>query len=263
MGKFDGLPSWNLISLRESVDRRKVMVDQFEKYGVSNYRFYQTDRWVNIQQHSHVVAHHHWSNGTHGTSVSHLNSLRDWYLTTDEPYAIFSDDDVDLSTCEYWNFNFAEFVDALPEGWECVQLLRKWIETSVIGKDAPDAKLNMFYGRWFGVQALMSRAYVKKVLDRHITGWNSYNLRVVDTAEYNGDPNTISYVENVLFMCNGLVYNFPLFVELENRSTVYNELSGQSRELFDQSREVFLTLWKEHRNDLSIKDRLSKVLWVS
>lgn len=262
MSKFNGLTSWNMISLRECDHRRKAMVEQFEKYGVSNYRFYQTDRWVNLKQNSKIISHHEYAPFHYGTCLSHLESLRYWYLTTNEPYAIFSDDDVDLSTSEYWNFDFAEFVESLPEGWECVQLLRRWAESDrVLGFDAVDANLTLFWGRWFGVQALMTRKYVERVLSNHVFGFNSYDLRVVRDDFYNGDPNTISYVENVLFMNNGMVMNFPLFVELDTESTIFaNNTTDPYHRL---SREVFLELWKKHGSTLSIKQVLATPLWIS
>ena len=40
----------------------------------------------------------------------------------EEEYAIFVDDDTDISTIDYWSFTWDEFVANLPKNWECVQL---------------------------------------------------------------------------------------------------------------------------------------------
>lgn len=232
------------------------MLNQFEKYGLWDFSFYITDRWTNLDTSVKLKWHSDYSKTHHGSCISHLESMRQWYLTTNEPYAIFSDDDIDLSTSENWNFTFREFIDNLPHGWECVQLMRlNSINSKKYEEDDHSLAMQILRGRWWGVCALMTREYVKKCLDRHITGPFEYDLRVSWSKDYNGDPDTISYVENVLFMNNGSVLNFPLFVELINESTVYDSEERMAWKLYRTKH--YHDKWKHHGSKLDIKKALT------
>lgn len=253
MNKFDGFPSWRMISLRECEDRREKMVEQFERYGVRDYHFYLTHRLDQFKSPLNIRYHHEQSVAHHGTTISHLENMRQWYLTTNEPYAIFSDDDIDLSYSEHWNFSWKDFLNALP-GWECVQLTRFMnIHSHKQMTTTYDASLKLMWGRWWGVCALMTRDYVRKCLDRHIVGPFSYDLRVaLDEEEWSGNMNCISYVENVLFLDNGRVMNFPLFGELENDSTIPDPDHEKRFRIKRYNFNIYRGLWKLYGQDLKL-----------
>ena len=248
--KLHGLPSWQMISLRESHDRREVMRSQFANLGYENYNFYLTNRWENINANVDIKWHYHEARKHHGSIISHLELMRQWYLTTDEPYAIFSDDDMDLSTCEYWNFNFEDFVKNLPDNWQFVQLIRVLLHQDNLDRWA---ELQMEYGRFWGVCALMSREYVRRVLNAHVTGPFQYDLRLIRTDEWDNNGDSISFIENVLYLEKAKPLNFPLFTELPNVSTITPELDrSRKRIVMDRYRE----LWKTQGPNLNIEQAL-------
>lgn len=266
MSKFHGLPSINMISLRESVDRRNAMDLQMKTYGVPRHEYFLTDRWDVVGKHSEVITKYpEYSAPVQGTLISHLNMMRHWYLTTDEPYAIFSDDDTDFSTCEYWNFTWEDFVNNLPLNWKFVQLLRARMDPMDISKNAWDSYLKMTYGRYWGVCALMSREYVKMCLDTHIKAYNLYDLRLLandwDYPDYR-DPNLYEYVENVLYLNKWpIVYNFPLFLnsDVTKTESTYNSIEyvdhahkSEHNKCWVVSREVFLELWQNADKNFDI-----------
>jgi hypothetical protein len=261
MSKFSTLTSVNMTSLRESVARRAYMTGQMYLYGIPRHEFYLTDRWTNIQQHSTVEAKYpEYSLAVRGTAISHLEMMRHWYISTDEPYAIFCDDDIDFSTSKYWNFTWEDFLNNLPSNWECVQLVRGQCPPGHVGPGSYDVVLKIMYGRWWGTCALMSRSYVKKCLDRHIKGWNQYNLRLLDFDPDPPDPNFFEYVENVLYLCKGLLYNYPLLSvpdPLGIDSTYTGGNVYEHKLLWKLTRDTFYNLWETQGRTLDLKDSLT------
>ena len=257
MSKFEGLPSWRMISLKECSDRREKMVEQFQRYGISDYHFYLSQRYDTFNSPLFIKYHHDHARSHIGTTISHLENMRQWYLTTNEPYAIFSDDDIDLSYSEYWNFTWREFFDSLPQDWECVQLIRimNMVSDKHLRDDPYDATLQMFWGRWWGVCSIMRRSFVRRCLERHITGPFSYDLRCDQNAEkWTGETDAISYAENVLYLDNGRIVNFPLFGELDNETTIHGPDVATRNRYKSYNFEIFRNLWKVHgaNMDLSI-----------
>jgi hypothetical protein len=250
-----------MISLYESTDRRNKLIAQFEKYGVKNYYFHQTERWVNISDHYVVHSYYpQYAGMVYGTTIAHLSSLLHWYMSTSEPYAIFMDDDLDLSTCEYWNFTFDEFLENLPKDWQAVQLHRG-LDTAdaLLGSASIHARLKMFWGRWWGVCALISRPYAKMIIDWHIRSMYEFDLRL--EQQFPNDPNLIEYVENVFFMNKGVVTNYPLFVTQEAETTYVRPVRDRDINGIRLQRETFLNLWKEKGPTLNLKESLIPCLF--
>jgi len=61
------------------------------------------------------------SGGEIGCITSHLKAIK-MFLDTDAPYAIMMEDDCNLDTVHYWNFNWNDFVAHLPYDYDVVQL---------------------------------------------------------------------------------------------------------------------------------------------
>ena len=100
----------------------------------------------------------------------------------------------------YWNFTFQEFIDNLPEDWECVQL------TSVRPNSLNIKLRERLDDDWNAAAYLIKRNYAKKIIDNYYINDNKFNLQINNT-------NLIPIVENILFSNIGKVYNFPIFVE--------------------------------------------------
>lgn len=200
--KLKNFPNVYYVTLEESHERQKFMQDQFKKYGINGTPFY-TKRLQDMDPRPKYIGDHADRIGfCLGVSISHINSLKHWYENTDDEVAIFCEDDHDFSTVEHWPFTWDEFVQSLPEGWECIQLIRI---VSPLGEGFNvDLDLDIRYGRWWGSIGLMKRSWVKKILDRHLMEDGIYRMEVA-WAE--------PFAENVLYWNIGTVYNFPLFTE--------------------------------------------------
>lgn len=251
--KLTNFPSVNYTSLHESVARRKFMKDQFEYFGITKTSTYQTERYTEISKNVKFTGtgiKHEYVILQLGTILSHLNLLRNWYVSTNEDYAIFCEDDISFESIRYWNFTWDEFIQNLPKNWECIQL------TKVLSPYSPtsvsELQLKIQKGRWWGSHSLMKRSYVKKILDKTCIGYNEYRLDVIK-----GDIDYAPIIENLLFVGLGEVYNFPMLIEANNLSTTFLYKPANSDESQVLSYQYILKEWQTCGKDLDIKSALS------
>jgi hypothetical protein len=231
--KLEGFPSVNYINLYEYPDRKQFMEKQFAKYGMANTHCYQTERYSKIKNTLKVhipacedgVTYPIIDNGI-GATISHLNSIRNWYNNTDEEYAIFVEDDISFASIDRWNFTWQEFVAHIPEDWECMQLIRMIADP--LPKEMHELTLRLRWGRYWGAHWMMKRSHAKRLLDM-CTGPadNEYTL-ISCTGKY--QPVT----ENVLLMNYNTLYNFPLLTE--NWSELKYTLGNQPDDNEDEIR---------------------------
>jgi hypothetical protein len=245
------LPSINYISLYESVDRQRQFQKQLKKLGITNSNVYLTDRLSAFR--NNLIIEGDFTNdiGDHamGVTISHLNMLRNWYTSCDEPYAIFCEDDASFASVPYWNFTWDDFVCNLPQDWECVQLMRLATNLNDPG-ERNLFTLNLTFGRWWGTHSLMKRSYVKKILDKFIKGYNHYYFEIV-----NYDVPYYPIAENVMFLSVGSVWNFPLLVEFSNCPST--NLNVPVSPVAVESHDLVMQLWKNKGHVVDIKKALT------
>lgn len=233
-------PSVNCISLHESDERRAFMEQQASEFNFKRLNIYQTDRFEKLSKYINVDTPQDFPQN--GTIVSHLNCLRDWYVSCDEEYAIFCEDDISFECLRYWDFTWDEFIENLPT-WDVVQLTRF---VYPCGEDYRDTlKLNFKYGRWWGANSLMKRSHVKNILDLYFKGYNEYSLYVPGGWQTN--------IENLLFYwvdCG----NVPILIENKKFSSTYTR-EGIFNTNYMCS-EYILHLWKTRGYGLSAKELL-------
>jgi len=243
MNKLENFPSINCTSLRESTDRREFIESQSNLYNIKRTNFYITDRFDDIKDNviiSGIYSDSVWKQ--YGTIIAHLNLLRNWYNSCNEEYAVFCEDDISFESVNYWNFTWNEFIDNLPENWECVQLSR--MESPFVG-DSIRLKVEQRSWHWWGAHSLMRRSYVKKILEKFCISYNEYRLEIEDLQPI---------IENILFY-NGVVYNFPMVVEHEKFDSTY--IKDRDQGIVNSQRashNCVLNLWRTQGINLSIQD---------
>lgn len=261
--KLENFPSVNYPSLHECPERRAFMQSQFDKYGITNTNCYLTDRYEKIKDQYNIHSAVPHEGYMPGISLSFLHLIKDWYDRNEEEYAIFCDDDTEFVSIDYWSFTWNEFVDNLPEDWECVQLFRvkHWMGESgnyAVGDWSTEhPKLQLREKLWddWGTTFLLKRSYAKKILDRHYLYPNEYNFDVpCPTWGY-----LYPLPENIIYKYLGKVYNFPLFVEkidLLPSSSTYQQVLA---DIYDcahiNSHNYIKSLWKNSQT-LDIKNLL-------
>lgn len=266
--KLDGFPTVHYPSLVEFPERREFMQNQFAKFGITKAKLFLTERYNKIKDQYLIRDPNNFLNpeklmGHPGNMISYLTLMKDWYDNTEEEYAIFCDDDIDFMSIDYWNFSWKQFVDALPHNWQCIQLIKikEWWQNSdeiVYGrKIIPALKLTTREWDDWGTAALIKRAYVKKILDRHYINANEFDTVIIGSGT--NDFFIWPLIENILFreLDNTAVYNFPLFQEnpyfysfLHPNPTAqtleeHKKIVESNRGPHVVSRETYETLWRE------------------
>jgi hypothetical protein len=176
-----------------------------------------------------------------GVTISHLESVKYWYENTNEPYALFCEDDINLMTSQNWNFTFQDVLDNLPSDWEALQLIR--IKNFSTGYDGSEG-INFREREWddWGCAAVfMKRSYARKLLARHITP-TGYRLDL-------GHIQPI--VENVMLYGLGKVYNLPLFREwLFKESTDPWDLERGVKDDHKKSSDFIQDFWRNNTKSI-------------
>lgn len=248
--KLQNFPSVNYISLYESVDRQQYMENQLNALGVKRTNAYISERFDKLSDIKITGPFVHEVTAQFGTIIAHLNIMRNWYNSCNEPYAIFCEDDVSFESVNYWNFTWNEFMKNLPNDWECVQLMRlisPWDDNA-----EQFVKIDLREGRWWGAHSLMRREYVKKILEKTCIGFDEYHCEI-----WEGDVPITPIVENLLFIGVGKVYNIPLLIENLRFNTTFENRDYESVSNQERSHRSILNEWNNRGRLLTIKDIMS------
>ena len=135
------------------------------------------------------------TSGEVGCVTSHLKAIKQWYETTDTPYAIFAEDDVSFDTARFWNFTWDEFVEKLPYDWDVVQL-------AIINPGVVYAHMHARWVNDFSTACYMiTRHHAKKLIEHHCVG-DKFRL------DQGVKPRPVA--DDLIYNC-GRTYAIPLF----------------------------------------------------
>lgn len=231
--KLENFPTVYYVSLEESKDRQSHLHNQFYSYGVTDIvpiiskRFHECDDKVYGKQ-LHIL-----DPGTIGCVVSHIKAIRKWYDETEDDYAFFCEDDLSLETVQYWNFTWTDFIEAIPEDAECVQLCS--VRSSQ--QDVLFRERTMY--DWSVTAYILTRDYARKIIERYCDG-DSYRLEITGTNFY-------PMPETVMFYGMGKVYSIDLFVEEQGLKSTFTEtanIEGGNKEHHVESYRYVIDWWK-------------------
>lgn len=199
MNKLEGLPTPNIINLRECVDRKEYIINEFKKYGVDDVVVHTYDRWHENSDVKFIGNQQAIYDTPKGVTSSHLLTIKRWLETTDEEFGVFFEDDVDLSTINFWNFTFKEFIDRLGSRWECFHMCG-------IFESLVSLVPRMRESYDFGLQAYaMKRKYARKLVKYYFT---EDDPKTINFRMPHGCPKS---TENNVLGAFGTTYTFPLF----------------------------------------------------
>lgn len=243
--KLQNFPPVYYVSLEESVDRQKHLEKQFKENGIVNYTPMIFKRFAECNDIIHGPFVHTLNSSNKGASTSHLKSIKKWLIETNEPYAVFFEDDVSFETIKYWNFTWNDFMENLPSDWEAVQLM--WVRPHMVKVEFRER----YEDDWSATAFLLKRDYGQKLLNRFM----------MNDEEFNYDMGGIQpIVENVMFT-SGRVYTIPLLIEeTALPSTFLNSpefdpslvINGQSQ-CHHGSQSAVLNWWKNIGCETSIE----------
>ena len=178
------------------------------------------------------------TSGEVGCVTSHLKAIKQWYETTDTPYAIFAEDDVSFDTARFWKFTWDEFVEKLPYDWDVVQL-------AIINPGVVYASMHARWVNDFSTACFMiTRHHAKKLIDHHCVG-DKFRL------DQGVKPRPVA--DDLIYNC-GRTYAIPLFhYKIEMGSSIHPE----HIEVFHKgSHQGILNHWKEQLSQMEDQSQL-------
>ena len=236
--KLQGIGPIYYINLDGQPERKQYVEDQFKYWEIENYTRVSAYDGRNDDL-SDVISGRYPDNmtsGEIGCVTSHLKAIKHWYETTDSPYAIIMEDDVDLQLVKNWDFSWKDFYSLIPYDWDVVQL-------AIICTGPLHIKLHKRFVNNFSTAAYMiNRHHAEKLLKFHIRG-DKYKLdngcrprAVADDLVYN----------------SGNTYSIPLLLyKIQLGSSIHPE----HVDIFHKSsHDGLLEFWQQKGAELKIKE---------
>ena len=174
------------------------------------------------------------TSGEIGCTTSHLKAIKHWYETSDSPYAIIVEDDLDLQLARFWNFTWSDFVAKLPYDWDVVQL-------AIICTGNLHVQLHKRFVNDFSTAAYMiTRHHAEKLLKHHVRG-DKYKLD-------NGvKPRPVA---DDLIYNSGNTFSIPLFLY---KIALGSSIHPEHIDVFHRgSHDGLLNFWQQSGHDLTI-----------
>jgi GR25 family glycosyltransferase involved in LPS biosynthesis len=256
--KLKNFPSVNFVSIEESQDRRNVLYEMFEKYGISNVTPHIYKRY---SDEDHKIIEGPLINHTgKGVVTSHLKAIREWYESTDEEYTLICEDDFSFDTVKYWNFTWKEFFRQLPKDWNLIQLCL--IREDMFCFFNPEVKLrNRCWCDWSACAYLISRKHAENLIKNYYPD-DFIHLEYKGTDKELREREETSYwfcfpsSENIIYSpfegIQGGIYTFPLFVENVSFNSTW---SGTTDNWLNRySHDEIMNWWKTKGQNKNLED---------
>jgi GR25 family glycosyltransferase involved in LPS biosynthesis len=136
------------------------------------------------------------TSGEVGCTTSHLKAIKHWYETSDSPYAIIMEDDVDLDLVKCWTFTWSNLVSKLPYDWDVVQL-------AIICTGALHVTLHRRFVNDFSTACYMiTRHHAEKLIRLHCRG---------DKYKLDNDVRPRAVADDLIYN-SGNTYAIPIFL---------------------------------------------------
>ena len=226
------------LNLDGQPERKQYMEDQFKYWEIQNYERISAYDGRDDDLSDIIKGRYpsDMTSGEIGCTTSHLKAIKHWMETSDSPYAIFMEDDVDLQLVKFWKFGWTEFVSKLPYDWDVVQL-------AIICTGNIHVNLHRRFINDFSTACYMiTRHHAEKLLRFHVRG-DKYKLD-------NGvKPRAVA---DDLIYNSGNTYAVPIFLyKIELGSSIHPEHIDVFHR---QSHSAIFNYWQQSGPDLDIKN---------
>ena len=229
------------LNLDGQPERKQYMEDQFKYWEIENYTRISAYDGRDDDLGDIIKGRYpdNMTSGEIGCTTSHLKAIKYWYETTDSPYAIFMEDDVDLQLVRFWNFTWADFASRIPYDWDVVQL-------AIICTGDLHVKLHKRFVNDFSTACYMiTRHHAEKLLKFHIRD-NKYKL------DQGVKPRAVA---DDLIYNSGNTYSIPLFLyKVELGSSIHPEHIDYYHKA---NYESLLSYWEREGYEMEISDLMS------
>jgi len=229
------------LNLDGQPERKQYMEDQFKYWEIENYERISAydgrdDDLSDIIKGRYPEM---MTSGEIGCVTSHLKAIKHWMETSDSPYAVIMEDDVDLDTVRFWDFTWTDFYSQIPYDWDVVQL-------AIICTGNIHIRLHKRFVNDFSTACyIITRHHAEKLLKYHVRE-DKYKLDngvrprpVADDLIYN----------------SGNTYAIPIFLyRIELGSSIHPE----HIDIFHrQSHDGLRNFWMQNAHGLTIKELMT------
>jgi GR25 family glycosyltransferase involved in LPS biosynthesis len=258
--KLHNFPPVYAISLKKSSERRENLATQFKQYGIDEINFILSERetdFLNVKIVAEGEENHYpydvnslYGNPNIAVLISHFRAIKQWYYNSTSEYAFFCEDDLSLQNVQYWNFDWENFLEKMPENLGCAQLslIREFFW------DHGDKFRRRAIDDWSATAYLLKREHAKDLLEQYCIEENCFNVKVkTNHLEYILWGNFLwalhPGVEHIIFseftprFC---VYSFPLFSEEIKFDSVAGEFYGVTTGYCHKESNQTVTEWWEN-----------------
>lgn len=229
------------LNLDGQPERKEYMEEQFKYWEIDNYERISAydgrdDDLSDIIKGRYPDT---MTSGEIGCTTSHLKAIKYWMETSDSPYAIIMEDDVDLQLARFWNFTWSDFAAKVPYDWDVVQL-------AIICTGDLHVKLHKRFVNDFSTACYMiTRHHAQKLINLHARD-GKYKL------DQGVKPRPVA---DDLIYNSGNTFSIPLFLyRIELGSSIHPE----HIDVFHRaSHDGLLEFWQKQGHDLSIDDLMN------
>jgi hypothetical protein len=163
--KLNGFEPVYVINLSFKKDRHRYIEKHFKKYKIKNYEF--IDAVDGTKNNKEILEFLHpkskidnLRNTEIAVILSHLKTIRYWVETSSSEYAIICEDDVDLSTSNFWSFTWKEFINNINFKFDIIQM-------SITNPVEIPIHKRYKYKEYSAGCYLIKRSYAKKLINKY------------------------------------------------------------------------------------------------
>jgi len=241
--KLNYLPPIYYLNLDGQPERRKYLEDHFDYWGIRSDNYTRVSGYDGRNDDLSGILKGRYpenmTSGEVGCTTSHLKAIKHWYDTSDSPYALIMEDDIDLSLARCWNFSWNEFMANLPYDWDVIQL-------AIICTGSIHVKLHKRFVNDFSTACYMiNRHHAEKLIKFHVRG-DKYKL------DNGAKPRAVA---DDLIYNSGNTYSMPLFLyRLELGSSIHPEHIDA---IHKGNRDGQLNWWQQEGINYDIKELMN------
>jgi GR25 family glycosyltransferase involved in LPS biosynthesis len=226
------------LNLDGQPERKEYIENQFKYWEIENYTRISACDGRDDDLGSIIKGRYpeNMTSGEIGCTTSHLKAIKHWYETSDSPYAIIMEDDVDLQLVKYWNFTWNDFASKVPYDWDVIQL-------AIICTGNLHVRLHKRFINDFSTAAYMiTRHHAEKLLKFHVRG-DKYKLD-------NGvKPRAVA---DDLIYNSGNTFSIPLFLY---RISLGSSIHPEHVDIFHKaSHDGLLEFWEKRGYEMNIDE---------
>jgi GR25 family glycosyltransferase involved in LPS biosynthesis len=229
------------LNLDGQPERKEYMEGQFKYWGIENYTRISAYDGRDDDLSDIIKGRYpdNMTSGEIGCTTSHLKAIKYWMETSDSPYAIIMEDDVDLQIVKFWNFTWNEFISKIPYDYDVIQL-------AIICTGDLHVKLHKRFVNDFSTAAYMiTRHHAEKLIKHHVRN-NKYKLD-------NGvKPRAVA---DDLIYNSGNTFSIPLFLY---RIALGSSIHPEHIDVFHRaSHDGLYKFWEVQGSDMKIEDLMN------